>query len=197
MSLLNDFLLTFIPLFVTVDAFGTLPIFASLTEGLDKKTVRRIIIQSLWTALLLAFSFILLGKAIFKVLGITMGDFMVAGGIILLCIAMIDLLAPGKMKRVPSDDQELGAVPIGTPLIVGPAVLTTSLLLIDQYGIFLTAISVFVNVMLAGLVFSFSDWLMKILGPGGSRALSKVMALFLAAIAVMMVRKGIVFLATM
>lgn len=197
MDIFDNILLTFIPLFVTVDAVGTLPIFASLTEGLDKKEIRKILVQSIWTALALAFGFMLLGKAIFKVLGITMGDFMVAGGLILFVLAIIDLMSPGKVRRAPTDDRELGAVPIGTPLIVGPAVLTTSLLLIDQYGVFPTAVSVFANVILAGLVFSFSDLLLKLLGPGGSRALSKVMALFLAAIAVMMVRKGIVFLAGM
>lgn len=185
----KDYLLAFIPIFVAVDAIGVMPIFTSLTHGLTSGEKKKIIRQSLWTALLLAFGFILLGKVTFKVLGITLGDFMIAGGAILFCISIIDLFASGKKRRIPAGD--VGAVPIGTPLIVGPGVLTTSLLLIDQYGIIPTIISVFINVMFAGIVFTFSEHLLKIFGQTGSRAISKIMALFLAAIGVMMIRKGI------
>lgn len=187
--MMRDIILAFIPIFVAVDAIGTLPIFVSLTNELDRLQRRKIIVQSIATALCLAMGFIFVGKIIFKLLGITVADFMIAGGMILFCIAVIDLLRPGKHRRLPPD--ELGAVPIGTPLIVGPAVLTTSLMLVDQYGLAATLISVVGNVILAGVVFNLSDTLMKVLGQGGSRALSKIMALLLAAIAVMMIRKGI------
>ena len=142
------------------------------------------------TALGLAFGFIFLGKAVFRVLGITMGDFMIAGGLILFCIAIIDILRHEKSRRIPS--QELGAVPLGTPLIVGPAVLTTSLMIIPAYGIGATLISVFINVFLAGVIFSFSEILIKALGEAGAKALSKITSLLLAAIAIMMIRKGII-----
>jgi multiple antibiotic resistance protein len=133
--------------------------------------------------------FIFLGKAVFKFLGITVSDFMIAGGAILFCIAIIDILNPVKKRRIPGND--LGAVPLGTPLIVGPAVLTTSLMIISQYGTIATLISVVVNILLAGLIFSVAGALKKFLGEAGSKALSKVMSLLLAAIAVMMIRKGI------
>lgn len=190
--MLHDTLLAFIPVFVAVDAFGTLPIFVALTRQFDRQRKRRVLIQSLWTALSLALGFILLGKIIFGLLGITVSDFMIAGGIILFCIAIIDMLQPGKQRRVPPE--QLGAVPIGTPLIVGPAVLTTSLVMVDQFGIVPTTISVFLNVLLAVIIFSRADFLTRILGEAGSRALSKVMALLLAAIAVMLIRKGIGYL---
>jgi multiple antibiotic resistance protein len=187
--MIQNILLAFIPIFVAVDALGVLPIFVSLTHHLDKKHKQKIILQSLITALCLAISFIIVGKAIFRFLGITVADFMTAGGVVLLCIALNDLLTSGKRRR--ESAEELGAVPIGTPLIVGPAVLTTSLILIDQYGVFPTLVAVFVNVLLAGFIFSQANLLIKVLGQAGSRALSKVMALLLAAIAVMMIRKGI------
>ncbi len=186
---MKEFLLAFIPIFVTVDALGTLPIFYSLTQDLDQQKRKAIIFQSMVTALCLAIGFIFLGKAIFSFLGITMADFMVAGGSVLFCIAIVDLVKPGKQRRISTD--ELGAVPLGTPLIVGPAVLTTSLMLVDQYGLPETIVSVFLNISLAGIIFSFSDQLIKFFGKGGSSALSRVMALLLAAIAVMMIRKGI------
>jgi multiple antibiotic resistance protein len=130
-----------------------------------------------------------LGKAVFKLLGITIGDFMVAGGAILFCLAVTDIINPVKRRRIP--DKELGAVPLGTPLIVGPAVLTTSLVIVTHYGLFATLISVFINILLAGAIFSLSSALIKVLGDAGSKALSKIMSLLLAAIAVMMIRKAI------
>ncbi len=186
----NHFLLVFIPVFVAVDPLGVLPIFVSLTNELQKGQKQIIIIYSLLTALCLALVFIFLGKAIFGILGITMSDFMIAGGVILFCIAVIDLVIPGKQRRVPEDG--IGIVPIGTPLIVGPAVLTTSLMLIDQFGIWLTICSVVLNLVLVGLIFYWSDELMRAFGKTGANALSKVMALLLAAIGVMMIRKGII-----
>ena len=187
--MIKNIVLAFIPIFVAVDAIGVLPIFVSLTRGISRKEKSTIVRQSIITALCVAIAFIFLGKGVFRLLGISIGDFMVAGGIVLFCIAIIDILNSEKRRRIPS--KELGAVPIGTPLIVGPAVLTASLIIIAEYGLLATLISVFINVLLAGLIFSFSQILIKILGEAGSKALSKVMALLLAAIAVMMVRKGI------
>ena len=168
---------------------GLLPVFTSLTHGIKKKEKSNIIVQSMFTAAALAVGFIFLGKAIFKILGITVGDFMVAGGGILFCIAIVDIMNPSKHRRIPGET--LGAVPLGTPLIVGPAVLTTSLIMISEHGLYATLISVLANIFLVGLLFLFSEVLIKILGESGSRALSKVTSLLLAAIAVMMIRKGI------
>jgi multiple antibiotic resistance protein len=187
--MLNDILLAFIPIFVAVDAIGILPIFVSITQGISPEKRRKVIIQSIITAICLAVVFIFLGKLIFRFLGITVGDFMIAGGSILFCISIIDIVNPAGRSRIKSDT--VGAVPLGTPLIVGPAVLTTSLIIIDQYGLIATLVSVITNVALAGLVFSFSDRLARLIGEAGSKALSKVMHLLLAAIAVMMIRKGV------
>ena len=188
-DVLRNILLSFIPLFVAVDAIGVLPIFVSLTDGLDKQQKNKIIVQSMVTAFLLAVSFILVGKLVFKLLGISIGDFMVAGGALLFCIAIIDLVSHTKETRIPVKD--LGAVPIGTPLIVGPAVLTTSLVIISEYGLLPTIIAVIGNILFAGLIFGGSYWLIKVLGEAGTKALSKIMSLLLAAIAVMLMRKGI------
>ena len=190
--MIKNILLAFIPVFVAVDAIGVLPIFVSLTEGMNKGERSKIILQSVITAICLAVGFIFLGKTVFRFLSISIGDFMIAGGSVLFCIAIIDILNPTKRRRIPS--AELGAVPLGTPLIVGPAVLTTSLIMMDQYGLAPTLISVFVNVALAAIIFMSSGCLMRLFGVAGSRALSKVTSLLLAAIAVMMIRKGIFYL---
>jgi multiple antibiotic resistance protein len=186
-TLLN-ILLAFIPLFVAVDAIGVLPIYASLVVGVDRKEQSKIILQSMITAICLALGFVLVGKAVFGLLGIAMGDFMIAGGAILFCIAITDIMSSAKERRIPS--RELGAVPLGTPLIAGPAVLTTSMLSVSEYGYLPTIISVIVNILFAGLVFKMSTGLIKLLGEAGSKALSKIFSLLLAAIAVMLMRKG-------
>ncbi len=187
--MLQSILLSFIPLFVAVDAIGVLPIFVSLTEGMEEKARTKVIIQSMCTATGLAIGFVLVGKLIFKFLGITIGDFMIAGGAILFCLAIIDMVSATKERRIPGP--ELGAVPLGTPLIAGPAVLTTSMLVVSQHGIVPTVISLVANILLAGLLMKLSSSLMSFLGEAGSKALSKITSLLLAAIAVMLMRKGL------
>ena len=187
--MIRNIILAFIPIFVAVDAIGLLPIFLSLTKGVTKEEKLKIVFQSMVTAICLAVGFIFLGKAIFRVLGITVGDFMIAGGAILFCIAIIDILGSGKRRRFSSN--ELGIVPLGTPLIVGPAVLTTSLIIVGEYGIYATLISILLNIIFAGLIFAVSEIIIKIIGETGTKAISKIVSLLLAAIAVMMIRKGI------
>ena len=189
MGLFTNIALAFIPLFVAVDAIGIAPIFVSLTVNFEQKDKNKIILQSMLTAICLAIGFIFLGKAVFKLMGISIGDFMVAGGSILFCIAIIDILSQTKQRHIPAG--ELGAVPLGAPLIVGPAVLTTSMLIVSQYGLPATIISVIVNILLAGLILKLSTFLIKALGESGSKALSKIMSLLLASIAVMLIRKGV------
>lgn len=187
--MIKNLLLAFIPVFVAVDALGVLPIFISFTQGLKKKEKTKIIFQSMLTAICLAVGFIFLGKAIFRLLDITISDFMIAGGAILFSISIIDIVTSGKKRRTPI--KEFGFVPLGTPLIVGPAVLTTSFIIIDVYGLFPTLLSVVINVLLAGAIFYFSHALIRIIGESGTKAISKVTSLLLAAIAVMMMRKAI------
>jgi multiple antibiotic resistance protein len=189
--MMDQVLLAFIPMFFAMDPLGILAIFAGLTQGFTPAQKRSIIVQSLLTATLVAVSFIFLGKAIFSFLGITMGDFMIAGGVILFCLSMVDLLGQESPTRE-IKNVEIGAVPIGTPLIVGPAVLTMALMLTSQFGSGMALISVMANIAIVAVVFLFSDTLLGLLGTSGSRALSKVMALLLAAIGIMMIRKGII-----
>jgi len=186
---LANFVKAFVPIFFTVDALGVLPIFMGLTEGIERADRQRIVKQSLITALLVAVGFVFLGKTVFGLMGITVSDFMVAGGVMLFLIAALDLVSGEKSAR--RGVQTIGAVPLGTPLIVGPATLTMSLILVDVYGLAETLAAIVVNIAIAGLVFLSADFLMRLLGQAGSRAVSKVASLILAAIAVMMIRKGL------
>ncbi|MBI5787574.1 MAG: MarC family protein [Candidatus Schekmanbacteria bacterium] len=185
----KNFLQAFIPIFVAVDALGVLPIFINLTEGLDQKTKSKVILVSMITAICLATAFVFLGQSIFNYLSITVGDFMIAGGIILFCIAINDIIKPGKKRRLPGN--ELGSVPLGTPLIVGPAVLTTILIIINECGLPATLLSILINVLIAGLIFNSSGILIRLFGESGVKVISKVVSLILAAYGIMMIRKGI------
>ena len=187
---MREFLLTFIPLFVAVDAIGVLPMFISFTEGLNKIQKRRIVLQSLVTAFLIGVVFLFIGKWIFRILGVLVADFKIAGGTVLLAISLSDILRHDKARRIPSDT--VGAVPIGTPLVVGPAVLTTMIILLDTYGIRPTIVSFIVDFAIVWLIFTYAGAITKIFGKAGSKALSKIASLLLAAIAVMMMRKGII-----
>jgi multiple antibiotic resistance protein len=185
------FLLCFVPLFVAVDALGVLPIFITLTDGLSLPQQRRVLIQSLITATVVAMVFLVIGPNILKVLNITVSDFMVAGGILLLVISLGDLLTGEKRQRL-VDPETLGAVPLGVPIITGPAVLTTSVLLANVHGITITTLALLGNIGVAGIVFWFARPITRFLGNAGTMILSKIASLFLATIAVMLIRRGIV-----
>lgn len=188
--MLKAFWLSFVPLFVAVDAIGVLPLFMNITSDLPPEKFRRILFQSVLTAGLVALLFLFGGTALLKMMGITVADFMIAGGILLFTFSMSDLLTTEKVRRK-VDPESVGAVPLGVPLITGPAVLTTSILLAGEHGMFIVALSILVNVIFAGIVFAFSVPISRFLGDSGTKILSKIASLFLASIGVMMVRKGI------
>lgn len=187
--MLEDIALAFIPIFIAVDAIGVLPIFLNFTSEMEQKLRQKIIIQSCVFAFLVSTGFIIIGKAVFNSLGIEIEDFMIAGGILLFCISILNIIKQQKTQRIPVE--ELSFVPLGTPLIAGPAVLTTSLIISEQFGIVISIISIALNLIIACIIFSLSEILIKIIGKSGSKALSKITSLLLAAIAVMMIRKGL------
>ena len=184
------FLLAFIPLFIAVDAVGTLPVILGMLERVSPANRRRVILQSMLTAATVAVVFVLVGQRLLHLLGVTSGDFMIAGGTLLFVLSLRDLLAAGK-ARFQVDQETVGAVPIGVPLITGPAVLTTCMLLVEQPNMWFPAIlAVIANVGIAGGVFWFATPISARLGSAGTKVFSKIASLLLAAIAVMMVRKA-------
>lgn len=180
---------TFIPIFVAIDIFAVLPIFIAMTHGLSRSGQKKIIKDSVLTALFVSIAFILMGEAIFRILGITENDFKIAGGLVLLVFAILDLLRHDEGRRKVTG--KVGVVPIGVPLIVGPAVLTTLLVLVDHYGITVTIVSLLINLLIVGVSMKKGLYLMRLLGEGGILALSKIMAILLSSIAIMMIRIGL------
>lgn len=161
----------------------------SLAEGTEKPQKTKIIHQSVITALSVSIGFLAIGKFVFSVLGIEIYDFKIAGGLLLLVFAINDLLFAEKGKRTFS--ATMGVVPLGIPLIVGPAVLTSIIITVDTYGYVPTITSLVINLIIVWIVLLKSEFIHRLMGDGGSKAFAKVAALLLAAIAVMMIRRGL------
>jgi multiple antibiotic resistance protein len=183
------YIMTFIPIFMAVNAFGNLPLYFSLTEGMKPKDCQKVILNSIVIASIIAILFMFFGNILLRLMNVQVPDFRIAGGILLLVLS-VHLLLPGEDKRTrPTTD--VGIFPLGTPLITGPAVLTTVLILRGAYGLVPTIVSIILNMFIMWLVLWKADFFIKMLGKGGARALAKVSDIFLAAIAVMMIRMGI------
>jgi multiple antibiotic resistance protein len=192
MDILRELGWTFVPLFVAMDAVGNLPIFLALTQEVERKHRRHAVHLATLTGLGIGLGFVAIGKAIFLLLGIEEADFLVAGGIILLILA-IRYLVTGKVMETKdlSASEMVGVVPLGTPLVVGPAVLTTLLLLIDQYFVVIVVLSFILNLAIQWLLFRQAERIVDFLGNTGVSAISKIVMLLLAAIAVKMIRQGV------
>jgi multiple antibiotic resistance protein len=183
------FLLSFIPLFVAIDVLGVVPLFVSLTDGMIPKEKKKLITEATLTALAVSIVFLFGGRMVFNYLGITENDFRVGGGIVLLVLAVNDLLFATEKGRDPQTS--IGVVPLGIPLIIGPAALTTLLIVVDTHGYYAAVISLLVNLIIVWLVFRNSSRVTKLMGEAGSKAFAKVASLFMAAIAIMMIRIGL------
>lgn len=181
--------MTFIPIFVAIDIVGVLPIFISITGTIPHNRRKTIIRHSVITSLVVSLAFVAVGEAVFGILGITVEDFKIAGGLLLLVLAIIELIGDGVGRRRPIET--VGVVPIGVPLIVGPAVLTTLIVLINHYGIIPTMISLILNLTIVWIALTKAEGVIKLIGKNGIVAISKVMAILLASIAIMMIRLGI------
>ena len=192
MEIIRELALTFVPLFFAMDAVGNLPIFLALTQEIGATRRRQTVNLATLTALGVGLGFVAVGKAIFSLLGIEVADFLMAGGIILLILA-IRYLITGKIveNQDLSASETVGVVPLGTPLVVGPAVLATLLLLIGKYRIPIVLSSFILNLAIQWVLFKQADRIVNFLGRTGANAVSKIVMLLLAAIAVKMIREGV------
>jgi multiple antibiotic resistance protein len=185
----RGFWLAFIPLFVAVDAVGVVPIFLGLAEGVDETARRRLVADATLAAGAVGVGFIFLGDAVLRFLGVTVGDFQVAGGAVLLVLSIYDLLHP--MSPLRQSGAGLGVVPLGVPLIVGPAVLTTLLTVTRTHGYLVTLSAFGLNLAIVWAALRWASLVGRLLGDAGARAVAKVFALLLAAIGVTFIRRGL------
>ena len=185
----QDFVMTFVPLFIVIDAFGNLPFVISMGEGKAKSERHKMVHIAVITATLVGLVFLFFGQFILKVMDISVGSFAIAGGIILLVLS-INYMISGHMVTTIKEEM-VAVVPIGTPLTVGPATITTLILLALQYPIYIVLISFALNMLITWGIFLLSQRIAGFMGEGGIRATSRVFSLLLAAIAVSMVIRGL------
>lgn len=186
---LEKFITAFLSLFVTMDPIGMVALYIGITHGIESQRIRKIRKEAIFTAGAVVILFLVLGKLIFKTLGITVGDFRIAGGLILFVLAARDLISNSEENK--SFNENIGIVPLGVPLIAGPATITTSLILVDTTGVFATLTALITNLFLIYFGFSFSTKIKNKLGVRGLQAFSKIISLLLAALAINMIRRGL------
>ncbi len=187
-GMIHKFFVAFIPIFVAIDPIGLVAMFMGLAGNASREHRQREGFIGIFTALCVSVGFVFLGKIIFTALGITVADFQVAGGLILLGLAGRELLNISPADREATND--FGVVPLGMPLIAGPALLTALLILVDTVGLIFTLFSMVVNLALVAVAFWNADLVARWMGRQGLRGVSKIVALLLAAIAVSLIRRG-------
>jgi multiple antibiotic resistance protein len=172
---LHNFVFTFVPLFIVIDALGNLPFVISLSEGMMKQERHKTIHTAIIMAAAVGIVFLVFGQLILKVLDISVGSFAIAGGLILLVFS-IKYMTTGHMVQVVKEEM-VAVVPIGTPLTVGPATITTLLLLATQFPTYMVLLSFALNMLITWGIFMLSGSIAMFMGIGGLRAVSRVFSL--------------------
>jgi multiple antibiotic resistance protein len=158
---------------------------ASNVEAEERNSV---VVQAVTTAFLVGAGFLFLGRLLFAALGITVADFQIAGGLILLAIAGQELLSTDARNKFAGRD--FGVVPLGMPMIAGPGMLTSVLALSDSLGAVITLTALISNLLIVVLALRSAETLARLIGATAMRAVSRLVALLLAAIAVNLIRRG-------
>lgn len=187
--MLSDFWLSFIPLFIAFDVFGVLSLYIKFTHKLDDARKKRNLRDSMFTAFFISLLFVILGSKVMEYLGISIKDFLIAGGIVLFIIAAKDIIV-GQDEKL-DEDEMYGVVPLGVPLLAGPAVLATSIIIRSNYGFVYFLASLVLNLIVCAIVLKFSRYIIKYLGKRFVEAMSKVFSLIIASIAIMFIRRGL------
>ncbi len=186
-----------------VDPFAALPTFLAVTEGADAAKRRKIAAKASLTAMVFLSAFAVAGQYIFKLFGITLPAFEIAGGVILLLIGL-DML---EAKRSPTQEvsgdaaeaaekDDVGIVPMGIPMLAGPGAITSVMVLVGQaqtrwqMGAIMGAIVV--TAAICYLVLGNSYRVARALGDTGIRILVRIMGLLLVALAVQYFVNGMV-----
>ena len=194
---------SFIVLFIVVDPLGVASIFSSLTRGMCVASQRKMAIKGTALAAAILFVFFLVGENLLKTLGIGLPAFRIAGGILLMLLAIDMVFARQSGLRSTTireqheaeEKEDISVFPLAFPLISGPGALTTILLMssfphepLVKVGMLLTLLVVLGLTLLALL---FAPSIMRTLGETGSNVISRLFGLILAALAAQYMIDGI------
>lgn len=187
---MENLLESFITLFVIMDPVGNLPLFTSMTKGMPLAEIKKNVNHSVLVAGVLLFAFLFLGLRIFDFFSIDLNSFQIAGGIVLLILGIMYVL--GISQHISKKQGNDLSVPLGTPLLTGPGVITTTIILVKESGTMVTAIAALLTLIATWLILVNGYRLYRILGEHWTNVISRVMGIILAAIAVEFITKGIV-----
>jgi multiple antibiotic resistance protein len=192
-------------LFVAVDPIALVPIFASLTQGLNKKDIKRIYIQATIVSFFILALFYLFGTSVLDLMGISMSSFKIIGGLFLIAIAFQMVLEQRQTRRqntaeVALDDesiQSLAIFPLAIPLIAGPGAMTTALLIAETNSSDPTQILInFLPILIIVILVAFAMWLSASLsakvGPTIIIVVQKIFGILLGALAIEFVVAGVI-----
>ena len=171
------------------DAVGLLPVFWGLAQRLRSGERRRAVTEAVATAFCVGVGFLLVSRFIFALMGLELADIVVAGGAILIVLSLRDLLLSGPPPK--GSLQSPGVVPLGVPLLAGPAVMTTLLLVRDRHGWVVALVALLANLAVVWAVLRGAEGLMRRLGQEGAQVISKIASLILTAYGVMLIRHGL------
>jgi multiple antibiotic resistance protein len=175
-------------LFIITDSLGNLPFFIGLTEGASSEERRKITWTAIFTGLFMLAFFVFAGTLILDLFNLTLDDLKIAGGVLLLIIS-VELLMRGKV--VAEHREDIGVVPLGSPLLVGPGAITTVLVMTKLYQLPAIILGVLICFALIWLIFRFADTIYRFIGRNGALIITKISAILIAAIAVRFIRLGI------
>ena len=185
----QQFVLTFVPLFIVIDSLGILPFIIPISQSMTIQERHKMINVAIITATIVGLIFLFFGQFILQVLDISVGAFAIAGGLILLMFSIKYMMTGHIVEAV--KEEMVAVVPVGTPLTAGPATITTLLLLATQFPLYMVLLSFTLNMLIAWGIFMAGNQIAHFLGQGGLKAISKIFSLLLAAIAVSMIINGL------
>ncbi len=224
-ELLWDFTKIFIPLFVVLDPMGTVPVFLALTGQYTEPQRKFMARRASLVAMIVGVVFVIVGQSLFRFLGVAFADFQIAGGLLLVVLAILDLLSTGKpavdehaLEGKPAHvaptslSSGVEIVPLAVPLIVGPATLTTSLLLVNTYSakyeeiwgapwgqvavVTMVCLALMMNLLMMYAAMYYAGQIARVLGRGTMMVVNKIVMILMAAIAVSLIRQGILSIVT-
>ena len=186
----DDLLRATISLFAVINPIGTIPLFASITQKMQKNERDRVLKTTVITASALLMIFAVAGTQILSIFGITISSFMIAGGILLFVVS-IELLTHGGWRFGGTVSDESGVVPLAFPLLAGPGAITTVILSFQMSGLMVTILSIAIVIGITYVVFFLTGTIYRILGRRGSLIITRIFAVLVAAIAVQYVVDGL------
>jgi len=195
-------LLAFSSVFFIVDPIATIPSFLALTADSDLKERRHMARRASWTCFLVLSGFALGGTLIFRMFGITMPAFRIAGGLIMILIGL-DMVQGrrSQTKETPSETQQamekddVGIIPLGVPMLAGPGSISTVMALMAQSASWQHSVLIIVVVALTAIIsywtLAGADRVGRRMGDTGIHILTRFMGLLLMAIAVQFILSGL------